>query len=126
MVGYCSRWYRSASSLVFQKLIARTRFGSVSDTKRVSSTNPVCFFRIGSTLSLIMVESSRAFPDLVATSTMRVNMETLLVRLFGTGDARGYRSKLTGCGGGSLGWNRSCDQLLDHHVLWLKTVIGDG
>jgi hypothetical protein len=29
-----------------------------------------------------MVASSRAFPDLVVTSTVRVNMETLLVRLF--------------------------------------------
>src|SRR5713226_8668445 len=82
MAGYCSRWYRSASSLVFQKLIARTRFGSVSDTKRVSSANPVCFFRIGSTLSLMRVERSFAFPGLVVTSTVRVNMGTLLLRLF--------------------------------------------
>src|SRR3989442_4325891 len=74
MVGYCSCWYRSASSLVFQKLIARTRFGSVSDTKRVSSANPVCLFRIGSTLSLMRVVSSRAVPDLVVSSTTLVYM----------------------------------------------------
>jgi hypothetical protein len=74
MTGYCSRWYRSASSLVFQKLIARTQFGSVSDTKRVSSANPVCFFRIGSTLSLMRVARSLAFPNLVVTSTRKPRM----------------------------------------------------
>src|SRR5450759_4521776 len=67
------------------------------------------------------VVSSRAFPDLVVTSTVRVNMGTLLVRLFlDRRQFEGYRSKLTGCGGGSLGWNRSCDQLLDHHVFGPK------
>src|SRR5258706_6156953 len=99
--GYCSRWYRSASSLVFQKLIARTRFGSVSDTKRVSSANPVCLFRIGSTLSLMRVVRSLAFPGLVVTSTVRVNMGRLLLRFCES--ARGHRSKLTGCSGGSRG-----------------------
>ena len=28
--------------------------------------------------------------------------------------------KLNGCSGGSLGWSRSCDQLLDHHVFGPK------
>src|SRR5258708_21663374 len=113
--GYCSRWYRSASSLVFQKLIATTRFGSVSDIKRVSSANPVCLFRIGSTLSLMRVARSLAFPGLVVTSTVRVNMEDSFCAVL-TDNARGYRSKLTGCGGESLGWSRSCGQLLDHHI----------
>jgi hypothetical protein len=33
-------------------------------------------------LSLMVLASSRAFPDLGVTSTVRVNMETLLLRLF--------------------------------------------
>jgi hypothetical protein len=42
----------SKSRLFMPDLGAKTRLGSASDTTRVSSTNPVCFFRIGSTLSL--------------------------------------------------------------------------
>src|SRR6266481_6091178 len=75
MAGYCSRWYRSASSLLFQKLSDRTRLSSLSETRTVSSTKPFCFFRIGSTFSLMVLASSRAFPDLGVTSTVRVNME---------------------------------------------------
>jgi hypothetical protein len=40
--------------------------------------NPACFFKIGSTFSLMVLPSSRTFPDLVVTSTVRVNMEALL------------------------------------------------
>src|SRR5258706_2729264 len=114
--GYCSRWYRSASSFVFQKLIARTRFGSVSDTKRVSSANPVCFFRIGSTLSLMREVRSLAFPGLVVISTVRVNMGTLLLRFFCKRSrlpVEADRLRVTG-------WSRSCDQLLDHHIFGPK------
>src|SRR3979411_1842556 len=48
IAGYCSCWYRSASSLLFQKLNAKIRSDSTSDTRRVLSTHPACFFRIGS------------------------------------------------------------------------------
>jgi hypothetical protein len=39
-------------------------------------------FKIGSTLSLMMLASSHAFSDFSVTSTVRVNMETLPLRLF--------------------------------------------
>jgi hypothetical protein len=50
------------------------RFGSVSETRTVSSMNPVCFFRIGRTFSWIAFASSLAFPDLALISTTRVNI----------------------------------------------------
>src|SRR6266852_7955214 len=56
----------------------KTRLDSVSETKTVSSTNPACFFRIGRTLSLMVSQSSLAFPALVLNSTIRVYMGTLL------------------------------------------------
>src|SRR5712671_247726 len=115
MAGYCSRLYRSASSLLSQKLNAKI-FGSVSDTRRVSSTNPACFFKIGSTFSLMVLASSRAFPDLGVTSTVRENMGNTPFALVLNRRRSRYRSKLTGSSGVSLGWSRSCDQLLDHHV----------
>src|SRR5258708_3944676 len=54
------------------------RFWSVSETIRVSSTNPACLFKIGSTLSSIMLQSSRDFPDLLVISTTLVYMRMLL------------------------------------------------
>src|SRR6266851_1881178 len=58
--------------------LPKSRLDSVSETKTVSSTNPVCFFRMGRTLSLMVSQSSLAFPGLVVNSTIRVYMGTLL------------------------------------------------
>src|SRR5258708_38689932 len=51
-----------------------TRFGSVSEVRTVSSRKPVCFRRIGRTLSLIAFAISWDFPGLLWTSTTRVNI----------------------------------------------------
>jgi hypothetical protein len=63
----------------------------VSDAKTVSSTNPACFLRIGSTLSLMVFESSRAFPDLLVSSTTLVYVGTLLSVADVKGTSRGLR-----------------------------------
>src|SRR5215471_1665554 len=85
-LGYVSRLYFSASSLVFQKLIASTRSGCWSETKITSSTKPVWLLRRARTLSLIVRESSLAFPAFAVISTTRVNIEVLLS--FGGGERR--------------------------------------
>src|SRR5260370_41804917 len=54
------------------------RCGSVSEVRTVSSTNPVCFFKMGRTFSLMVFASSLAFPDLALISTTRVNIGLLL------------------------------------------------
>src|SRR5207302_11195738 len=70
--------YCWASSRVFQKLMANTRLGSLVETSVNSSTNPVWFLRIGRALSRIVLQTSRALPLLVVTSTTLVNIEALL------------------------------------------------
>src|SRR5262249_25739110 len=77
-LGNVSRLYFSASSLLFQKLIASTRSGFWSEIKTISSTKPGWVFRSGRTLSPTVRLSSLAFPALVGISTTRVNIEVLL------------------------------------------------
>src|ERR1700751_1864677 len=43
ILWYCSRWYSSASSRLFQKLNAKTRSGFPGETSTISSTKPRCF-----------------------------------------------------------------------------------
>src|SRR5207253_7858487 len=64
--------------LVFQKLSAKTRSPSSSETRTISSTKPLCFFKIGTAFSLMVLESSLALPALLVSSTKRVNMHVLL------------------------------------------------
>src|SRR5439155_26502429 len=73
-VLYCSRGHRSASSRVFQKLRASTRSRSASETSTISSTKPACFFSMGTTCSLMALDRSLDFPDLLVSSTALVNM----------------------------------------------------
>jgi hypothetical protein len=47
MAGYCSRWYRSASSLLCQKLSDRTRLSSLPETRTVSSYSYLRLFWTG-------------------------------------------------------------------------------
>ena len=68
--------YASLSAAGANEACTRTRFGSMSETITVSSTNPVCLFKMGRTLSSMLLQSSRAFPDLLVISTTRVNMES--------------------------------------------------
>src|ERR1700691_533243 len=65
-------------------------------------------------------------------STTPGEHETTPLRFSRQATILGCRSKLVRCGGGSVGWSRSCDQLLDRHVfgstpcIRAYTVIGDG
>src|ERR1700674_3994176 len=57
-----------------------TRFESASETRTISSTNPACFFRIGTIFSLMELESSLdllGLHGLLTNSTARVNMDAL-------------------------------------------------
>jgi hypothetical protein len=59
---------------VLQKLIAKTRFGSMSEVRTVTSRKPACWRRIGRTFSLIVFATAADFWGLVLTSTTRVNI----------------------------------------------------
>src|ERR1051326_6720541 len=61
--------------------MARTLFGSSSETSVISSRNPCCFLRIGITLSLTVRATSLAFPVLLVISTTRVNISVVLLSL---------------------------------------------
>src|SRR5713101_7624617 len=50
------------------------RFDSVSDVRTVSSTNPVCFLKMGRIFSWMVLATSWVFPDLLVISTTRVNI----------------------------------------------------
>ena len=94
-----------------QKLSARTRFGSVSDSRTVSSTNPACFFKIGSTLSLRVFESSFAFSRLGGYfNSSRKHGSTPYWSCLGR-----RRSKLTGggCDLGGVGLVTNCLTTID-------------
>ena len=54
------------------------RSGSASELRMISSSKPFCFFRMGTPFSLIVLESSFAFPGLLVSSTTRVNICLLL------------------------------------------------
>ena len=45
-----------------------------SETSTISSTKPACFFRMGTTCSLMALDRSLDFPDLLVSSTALVNM----------------------------------------------------
>src|SRR5215472_14864388 len=94
----CSRWYCSASALLFQMLMPRIRLGSASETNTISSTKPRCFFRIGIAFSSIVTASSLDFPDLQVSSTTRVNTLRSFLWLDGERNPPRARRRVLCCG----------------------------